>query len=59
MIHHDKKTIKYVYDPQLTDPLLDIYPPFSLNPEHERWVAAICMIPYDEVLRPNSFNPYV
>lgn len=58
MKNSHRKTIRYVYDPQLTDPRLNIYPTSAFELEQERWVAAICLIPKDGFLQQDLFYPY-
>lgn len=39
-----KKTARYIYDPQLIDPCLDFYPCSAFDFDQEPWVAPLCLL---------------
>lgn len=44
MKQKQKRTARYIYDPQLTDPSLDFYPRSAFDFNQEPWVAPLCVL---------------
>lgn len=44
---YQKRTARYIYDPQLTDPRLDFYPRSAFDYNQEPWVAPLCLLARD------------
>ena len=54
-----KNEANYYYDPQLTDPRLNIYPRSAFDFQQERWVTPLCLLVKDSYLYSSFISNHI